>query len=186
MAHYPRNNYPAARLQGLEEDLGLSDSQYQVGLSILFVGYILGQVPSNMLLNYCGKPSWYLGFFTIAWGTVSALTSLVKNYSHIVVCRFFLGIVGKDLLGSIVGYNVDHPEKSRLVIVFYLTLSLADLLTSTIEAPFFPGVIFYLSKWYTKKELAFRTSIFFCGSLISGAFGNLMYATPCFYLTDAH
>lgn len=44
------------------------------------------------------------------------------------------------------------------------------------EAPFFAGVLFYLSKWYTKKELAFRMSIFYSGSLLSGAFGNLIAA----------
>lgn len=45
-----------------------------------------------------------------------------------------------------------------------------------VEAPFFPGVLFYLSKWYTKKELALRMAIFYSGSLISGAFGNLIAA----------
>lgn len=35
-----RNNYAAAKLQGLEETLGLSATQYQLGLSILFVGYV--------------------------------------------------------------------------------------------------------------------------------------------------
>jgi len=56
-----RNNYAAARLQGLEEDLNLTGTQYQTGLSILFVGYIIAQVPSNMVLNYLGRPSLYLG-----------------------------------------------------------------------------------------------------------------------------
>lgn len=95
LQYIDRNNYPAARLQGLQEDLGLTDSQYQLGLSILFVGYILAQVPSNMLLNYIGRPSYYLGFFTVAWGLVSALTSQVKGYGSIVACRFFLGFVGR-------------------------------------------------------------------------------------------
>lgn len=45
-----------------------------------------------------------------------------------------------------------------------------------VEAPFFPGVLFYLSKWYTKKELSLRMAVFYSGSLISGAFGNLMAA----------
>ncbi|KAJ5103211.1 hypothetical protein N7532_003740 [Penicillium argentinense] len=112
-------------------------TQYQTGLSILFVAYILMQVPSNLLLNYMGRPSLYLGFFVTAWGLVSALTSQVKNYGGIVACRFLLGFV---------------------------------------EAPFFAGVLFYLSKWYTKKELAFRMSIFYSGSLLSGAFGNLIAA----------
>ncbi|KAL4736975.1 major facilitator superfamily domain-containing protein [Aspergillus similis] len=137
MNYIDRNNYPAAKLQGLPEDLGLVGDQYQVGLSILFVGYILMQVPSNLLLNYMGRPSLYLGFFIIAWGLVSAVTSQVTNYAGIVACRFILGLV---------------------------------------EAPFFAGVLFYLSKWYTKKELALRMSIFYSGSLLSGAFGNLIAA----------
>ena len=97
----PRNNYAAARLQGLEKDLHLVGSQYQTGLSILFVAYVLMQVPSNLLLNYVGRPSLYLGFFVIAWGLVSALTSQVKNYGQIVACRFILGLVGA-LICSIV------------------------------------------------------------------------------------
>ena len=69
-------------------------NQYQTGLSILFVGYILMQVPSNLLLNYAGRPSLYLGFFVIAWGLVSACTSQVNSYGSIVACRFILGLVG--------------------------------------------------------------------------------------------
>lgn len=57
------NNYAAARLQGLEADLGMTDEQYQIGLSTLFVGYVLMQVPSNAMLNYVGRPSKYIGFF---------------------------------------------------------------------------------------------------------------------------
>lgn len=53
------------------------------------------QVPSNALLNYSGRPSWYLGFFVCAWGLVSALTSQVSTYGQIVACRFILGLVGK-------------------------------------------------------------------------------------------
>lgn len=45
-----------------------------------------------------------------------------------------------------------------------------------VEAPFFPGVLFYLSKWYTKRELSLRMSLFYAGSLISGAFGSLIAA----------
>lgn len=44
------------------------------------------------------------------------------------------------------------------------------------EAPFFPGVLFYLSKWYTKKEMNLRMSIFYSAAMIAGAFGNLIAA----------
>jgi hypothetical protein len=37
-----------------------------------------------------------------------------------------------------------------------------------VEAPFFVGTLFYLSKWYIKKELALRMSSFYSGSLPLG------------------
>jgi hypothetical protein len=45
MNYIDRNNYAAARLQGLEKDLGLVGDQYQTALSILFVGYVRRSPP---------------------------------------------------------------------------------------------------------------------------------------------
>lgn len=62
MADYlDRNNIGAARLKGLQADLALSDTQYATCLSILYVGYILMQIPSNMIVNRISRPSLYIG-----------------------------------------------------------------------------------------------------------------------------
>lgn len=45
-----------------------------------------------------------------------------------------------------------------------------------LEAPFFPGALFLLSSWYTPRELATRTAVVYCGSLLSSAFGGLVGA----------
>lgn len=105
---------PLARVQGLDKDLGLVGTQFNTVISVFFAGYILGQVPSNILLSR-SRPSLYLPAFVILWGTVSASASAANSYSHLVVCRFFLGVT---------------------------------------EAPYFPGILFFLSSWYTKRELA--------------------------------
>jgi sugar phosphate permease len=42
-----RNAITVARLDGLEKELNLSSTEYQTCVSILFVGYILGQIPSS-------------------------------------------------------------------------------------------------------------------------------------------
>lgn len=47
------------KLNGLDDDLKLEGTQYNTLVSILFVGYLLGQVPSNMILNRV-KPAWYM------------------------------------------------------------------------------------------------------------------------------
>lgn len=52
------------------------------------------QIPSNLLLNYIGRPSLYIGFWVCVWGLVSACTSQVNGYAGILTCRFFLGFVG--------------------------------------------------------------------------------------------
>jgi MFS family permease len=44
------------------------------------------------------------------------------------------------------------------------------------QAPFFPGVAFLFSGWYTRKELGLRLGIFFCAAMVSGAFGGLFAA----------
>lgn len=62
-----RNNIAAARLKGLQADLKLSDTQYATCLSILYAGYILMQVPSNMIVNRMSRPSIYIAS-AVSWG----------------------------------------------------------------------------------------------------------------------
>ncbi|KAJ7587225.1 major facilitator superfamily domain-containing protein [Mycena floridula] len=132
-----RNGITTARLKGMEQDLGLTDLQYSVVLSILFVTYCPAQVPSNMLLNYVTRPSFYIGGCVVAWGIASALTGVTTKFGHIIACRLFIGLP---------------------------------------EAAFYPGTVYLLSRWYTKKELGFRASILFGGLMISNAFGALIAA----------
>ncbi|RPB21406.1 hypothetical protein L211DRAFT_840602 [Terfezia boudieri ATCC MYA-4762] len=46
-----RVNISNARLYGLEEDLGLIGVQFQVAVSMLFVTYIIFEIPSNLVLK---------------------------------------------------------------------------------------------------------------------------------------
>ncbi|KAJ8593298.1 MFS general substrate transporter [Rhizopogon salebrosus TDB-379] len=130
-----RNNAGAARSRGLTADLHLNDQQFATLLSILYVGYIIMQIPSNMFLNYVGKPSLYLPGCMIVWGIISALTGITTNFTGALLTRFFLGFV---------------------------------------EAAFFPGALFLISKWYKRTEIGFRTAILYCGNIISNAFGALI------------
>lgn len=45
-----RNNIATARLGSFEEDIGLKDNEYNTIISIFFVGYILTQIPTNLIL----------------------------------------------------------------------------------------------------------------------------------------
>lgn len=90
--------YSAARLRGLEADLHLTGQEFPTLLSILYVGYILMQIPScvlwasfdsawmlidrnrNLFLNWMGKPSLHLPFCMIIWGMISCLTGVTRKW----------------------------------------------------------------------------------------------------------
>ncbi|KAL8301202.1 hypothetical protein RB597_001896 [Gaeumannomyces tritici] len=90
--HIDRNNIATARLGSFEKDIGLHGTQYNTIISTFFVGYILTQVPTNMILNKM-RPSVFLPIVMVSWGTVSACTGAVQNYPGMVVLRFLLGFV---------------------------------------------------------------------------------------------
>jgi MFS family permease len=93
MNYLDRNNIAAARLKGLERDLKLDETEYATCLSILYVGYILMQVPSNMFINLISRPSLYISAAMLLWGLVSTLSGIADTFGHMVAIRFFLGFV---------------------------------------------------------------------------------------------
>ncbi|KAK9323837.1 major facilitator superfamily domain-containing protein [Lipomyces orientalis] len=87
-----RSNLAQARVGTLEEDLGMTGTDFNLATSILFVGYLLMQLPSNLLLTRV-RPSLYLGAATAIWGVVSCSQSAVQSMGGLIACRFMLGIV---------------------------------------------------------------------------------------------
>ena len=65
-ANYCFSNLSQARLGTLEEDLGMGGTDYNLATSILFVGYLLMQLPSNLLLTQV-RPSLFLGIAMAIW-----------------------------------------------------------------------------------------------------------------------
>jgi hypothetical protein len=59
-----------AKLNNLERDLHMVGQNFNTAVSILTVGYVLMQVPSNMLLTRV-RPSFYLSICMIVWSVVS-------------------------------------------------------------------------------------------------------------------
>ena len=139
-----RNAIALAKIDEIDVDLNLSSTQYQTCVSILFVGYILGQVPSNMLLTRV-KPSYYMAGCMALWAVVCSMTALAQNFTGLLLTRFFLGVV---------------------------------------EAPYYPGALYILSIFYTRKEVATRISILYTGNILATAFAGLIAAGVFHGLSD--
>ncbi|KAG1817153.1 MFS general substrate transporter [Suillus subaureus] len=88
-----RTNVAAARLRGFEEDLGMTRNQFNTLTSILYVGYLLTQAPSNMILHRMKRPSLYLSSCMMAWAAITVFMGAVQTYHTALSLRFFIGFV---------------------------------------------------------------------------------------------
>ncbi|KAL1599527.1 hypothetical protein SLS60_007330 [Paraconiothyrium brasiliense] len=87
-----RQNLAAAKLQGIMEDLNMSTQQFATAVSILFVGYLPFQIPSNLLITKFSRPGLYICAAVIIWGGISAATAAVKTYGQLLAVRAILGV----------------------------------------------------------------------------------------------
>ncbi|KAL6850596.1 hypothetical protein ACO1O0_007720 [Amphichorda felina] len=129
-----RSNVGNARIEGLLDDTNMTGNQYLNGLTLYFVGYVLFEIPCNIILKRT-TPRLWLPTLAVLWGIVSTLMGLVHNYEGFLASRFFLGVT---------------------------------------ESGLFPGVVFYFSMWYRRRERQFRISLFFSGAALAGAFGGIL------------
>ncbi|GAA5907313.1 hypothetical protein JCM8208_007152 [Rhodotorula glutinis] len=108
-----RNNASAARTKGFEEDLGLRGREFDTLLSLLYVGYILCQLPSNFLIQYCGRPSIVLPTAVLLWGGISTALGGTHSFGPAVACRFLLGFVEAAFFpGALMTLAAWYPKQS--------------------------------------------------------------------------
>ncbi|KAI7371802.1 hypothetical protein KC336_g20740, partial [Hortaea werneckii] len=88
-----RQNIAASKLANIMEDLDMTVQQFNTSVSILFVGYILMQVPSNLVVSKIRYPAIYICSAVVVWGAISACTAAVSSYGGLLACRFMLGFV---------------------------------------------------------------------------------------------
>lgn len=86
----------------------MTGSDFNTAVSILFVGYVLMQIPSNMLITRI-KPGLYMSSWMVVWAGVSAATAAVNNFGGLVACRFFLGITEAPF----------YPGATYMLSIFY-------------------------------------------------------------------
>ncbi|SPS01374.1 MFS transporter [Cupriavidus taiwanensis] len=89
-AYLDRVNVGFANLQ-MQSDLGFSDAAYGVGAGIFFVGYVLFELPSNLMLPRVGARKTFSRILVL-WGLTSACMVFVRDVPTFYALRFLLGV----------------------------------------------------------------------------------------------
>src|SRR5258705_4286655 len=129
VAWLDRINVGFARLQ-MVKDLGFSDAAYGFGAGIFYLGYLLFEIPSNLLLERIGARNTFARI-TILWGFTSMATMLVKTAVWFYFLRFLLGTFEAGLLpGAILYLTYWFPARrhARMVGLFLAAIPIAGII----------------------------------------------------------
>jgi ACS family tartrate transporter-like MFS transporter len=122
-----RVNVGFARLTMLK-DLGLTgprgEEVYALGAGIFYIGYLVFEVPSNLILQRVGARAW-IGRILVSWGFMSAAMFLVRGPWSFYALRFLLGVAEAGFFPGIILY-LSHwfPERERArAVAFFMAAS---------------------------------------------------------------
>ena len=129
-AYLDRVNIGFAKLQ-MQQELGFSDAVYGMAAGIFFLGYVMFEIPSNLLLEKVGARK-TITRIMILWGITSMAMLFVNSPVVFYVLRFMLGVF---------------------------------------EAGFAPGMIFFLTYWYSGERMARVMAIVMLAAPLGGMLG---------------
>ena len=117
-------------------DLGLTSAGYGFAAGIFFLGYVLFEVPSNLMLNRVGARRW-ISRILLSWGLVAALMALIKTSHELFGLRLLLGIAEAGFFPGIVLFLsqwVPAAHRAKTLAGFMLAIPVAGLLGGPISA----------------------------------------------------
>lgn len=127
-----RVNIGFAALQ-MNAEIGLSAKAYGMGAGIFFLGYILFEVPSNLILHKVGPRIW-IARIMVTWGIVCCAMAALQGPNSFYLLRFLLGLAEAGFAPGILLYLTNwFPKKERGKAV--AGFMLATVLSSVFGAP---------------------------------------------------
>src|SRR3984885_3410153 len=119
----------------MNKDLGLSASEFGYGAGILFLGYTVFEIPSNLALYRFGARRW-IARIMITWGIVSALTALVIGAKSYYLARFALGIAEAGFFPGVAYYFAawfPTQYRTRMLAWFLVAIPVSSLIGGPIS-----------------------------------------------------
>jgi ACS family tartrate transporter-like MFS transporter len=121
-------NVGIAALQ-MNADLKFSAATFGLGASVFYLGYVIFEIPSNLILARVGARLW-LARIAITWGLITCAMLWVRTPSQFYVARFLLGMAEAGLFPGVI-YYLSHwfPEshRARALSGFIVAIPLAQV-----------------------------------------------------------
>jgi MFS transporter, ACS family, tartrate transporter len=108
----------------MNKEIGLDPAVFGMAAGAFFWGYVLFEVPSNLILEKVGARIW-IARIMVTWGIVSGATALAVGPYSFMTIRFLLGLAEAGLFpGFVLYFTYWFPDRHRARINSGFTLAL--------------------------------------------------------------
>lgn len=174
LCYIDRSNVSFAYLR-FKTDVGLTDASYGLGAGIFYLGYVIFEVPSNMLLEKFGARTAILRIM-VAWGVVSASTAFVSSPFQFYIVRTLLGAAEAGFFPGLILYlSYWFPSSRRAGATSMLMVSLC--VAGMLGGPLSGGIMQIFGDVHMLKSWQWMF-------LLEGAPALLMGVIAFFYLDN--
>jgi MFS transporter, ACS family, tartrate transporter len=120
----------------MSHDLHITSAQLGLAAGLFFIGYVLVEVPSNLMLRRFGARRWITRIL-LSWGAVTAATAAVDSPAALYTARILLGFAEAGLGAGILLYLTfwfPRRHQAWALTGFFLMIPLSSIVGSPLAA----------------------------------------------------
>jgi MFS transporter, ACS family, tartrate transporter len=143
-----RTNIGIAKIR-MATDMGLGETAYGLGAGLFFIGYILFEIPSNLILFKVGARFWITRIM-VTWGIVSAAMAFVESERWFYILRFLLGVAETGLVPGVMLYLslwIPNANRAKITALFYLAVPVSTIIGAPISSYLLDMNVFGMVGW---------------------------------------
>ena len=133
-AYLDRVNVGFAKLE-MQDALAFSDIVYGFGAGIFFLGYVLFEIPSNVLMLKLGARR-TIARIMIGWGCISSAMMFVTTPTEFYVLRFLLGVAEAGFFPGVILYLTfwfPASRRGRMTALFATAVAIATVVGAPVS-----------------------------------------------------
>jgi len=129
-------NINNAFVSGMQKDLGLYGNQLNYMQTCWTVGYVIGEIPSNLILTRV-RPSIWIPTLEIVWTVLTFSLSRCETATQIYVLRFFIGLAESGFypgMQYVIGSWYRSDELAKRSCIFHTSSAIASMFSGYLMA----------------------------------------------------
>ncbi|KAI1084266.1 pantothenate transporter liz1 [Whalleya microplaca] len=138
VAYFVNNAY----VSGMKEDLSMSGNNLNLLTTYWNIGYIIGQLPSQLVLTKI-RPSIWLPSLEIVWSVIVIGMAGAKNISTLYALRFLVGLLEASAypgIMTLLGNWYTPKELGKRACIFQASSSAAQMFSGYLQAALYSGM----------------------------------------------